>query len=69
VPANTPREIVAVIQQAARKALAEPDVIERLRVTGNEAVGSTSEEFAATFKADLAKFAAIVKDAKIPVQD
>src|SRR5256885_173045 len=69
VPANPPREIVAVIQQAARKALAEPDVIERLRVTGNEAVGSTSEEFAATFKADLAKFAGIVKDAKIPVQD
>jgi tripartite-type tricarboxylate transporter receptor subunit TctC len=69
VPAGTPREIVAVIQQAARKALAQPDVIERLRLTGNEAVGSTSEEFAAAFKADLAKFARIVKDARIPVQD
>jgi tripartite-type tricarboxylate transporter receptor subunit TctC len=69
VPANTPREIVGVIREAARKALSEPDVLERLRVTGNEAVGSTSEEFAARFKADLAKFAGIVKDAKIPVQD
>jgi len=69
VPANTPREIVGVLREAARKALSEPDVLERLRVTGNEAVGSTSEEFAARFKADLAKFAGIVKDAKIPVQD
>jgi tripartite-type tricarboxylate transporter receptor subunit TctC len=69
VPANTPREIVAIIREAARKALAEPDVLERLRVTGNEAVGNTGEEFVATFQADLAKFARIVKDARIPVQD
>jgi tripartite-type tricarboxylate transporter receptor subunit TctC len=69
VPANTPRGVVAVIREAARKALAEPDVLERLRVTGNEAIGSTSEEFAATFQADLAKFARIVQDARIPVQD
>jgi tripartite-type tricarboxylate transporter receptor subunit TctC len=69
VPANTPREIVGIIREAARKALAEPDVLERLRVTGNEAIGSTSEEFAATFQADLAKFARIVQDARIPVQD
>jgi tripartite-type tricarboxylate transporter receptor subunit TctC len=69
VPANTPREIVGIIREAARKALAEPDVLERLRVTGNEAIGSTSEEFAATFQADLAKFARIVQNARIPVQD
>jgi tripartite-type tricarboxylate transporter receptor subunit TctC len=69
MPANTPREIVAIIREAARKALAEPDVIERLRITGNEAVGSTPGAFAATFQADLGKFARIVKDARIPVQD
>ena len=69
VPANTPREVVAIIQRAAAKALTAPDLLERLRVTGNEPVGSTPEEFEARFKADLAKFAKIVKEAHIPAQD
>ena len=69
VPASTPREIVGIIQRAAAKALTAPDLIERLRVGGNEAIGSTPEEFEARFKADLAKFAKIVKDAHIPLQD
>lgn len=69
VPANTPREIVGVIQRAVSKALTAPDLLERLRVTGNEPVGSTPEEFDARFKADLAKFAKIVKEAKVPMQD
>jgi tripartite-type tricarboxylate transporter receptor subunit TctC len=69
VPAGTPREVVGIIQRAAAKALTAPDLIERLRVGGNEGVGSTPEEFEARFKADLAKFAKIVKDAHIPMQD
>jgi tripartite-type tricarboxylate transporter receptor subunit TctC len=69
VPANTPREVVGTIQRAAKTALAAPDVLERLRITGNEAVGSTPEEFDARFKADLAKFAKIVKEAHIPQQN
>ena len=69
VPAGTPREAVGTIQQAMKKALAAPDVLERLRLTGNEAVGSTPEEFATRFKADLAKFAKIVREAHIPKQD
>ena len=69
VPASTPRETVAIIQRGAAKALTAPDLLERLRVTGNEPVGSTPEEFAARFRADLAKFAKIVKEAHIPTQD
>jgi tripartite-type tricarboxylate transporter receptor subunit TctC len=69
VPANTPREIVGTIQRAAKTALSAPDVLERLRITGNEAVGSTPEEFERRFKADLAKFAKIVKEAHISPQD
>jgi len=69
VPANTPRETVGIIQRAVAKALTAPDLLERLRVTGNEAVGSTPEEFAAVFKTDLAKFAKVVKEAHIPMQD
>jgi tripartite-type tricarboxylate transporter receptor subunit TctC len=69
VPANTPSEIVALIQREAAKALNAPDVRERLEATANEVVASTPEAFAAVFKNDLAKFAKVVKDAKIPLQD
>jgi tripartite-type tricarboxylate transporter receptor subunit TctC len=69
VPANTPRDIVATIQRETAKALMSPDVLDRLKAGGNEAVGSTPEEFDARFRADIAKFAKIVKDARIPTQD
>jgi len=69
VPAGTPREIVMTIQRETAKALRAPDLIERLKTGGNEAVGSTPDEFDIRFRADIAKFAKIVKDAKIPTQD
>jgi len=45
VPANTPREVVVTIQRETAKALKAPDLIERLRVGGNEPVGSAPAEF------------------------
>ncbi len=69
VAAGTPRDIVLRIQQAAAKALATPEVGDRIRAVGNEPVGSTPEEFDALFKADLAKLAKIVADARIPKLD
>jgi tripartite-type tricarboxylate transporter receptor subunit TctC len=69
VPANTPGEIVALIQREAAKALNAPDVRERMEATANEVVASTPEAFATVFKNDFAKFAKVVKDAKIPLQD
>jgi tripartite-type tricarboxylate transporter receptor subunit TctC len=68
-PANTPPDIVARIQRDVAKALATAEVGDRIRAVGNEPVGSTPEAFAAVFKADLAKFAKVVKEAHIPVQD
>jgi tripartite-type tricarboxylate transporter receptor subunit TctC len=67
VPANTPRDIVVTIQRETAKAL--KDVLDRLKAGGNEGVGSTPDEFDTRFKADIAKFAKIVKDARIPMQD
>ena len=69
VPAKTPREVVGLIQREARKAIYSPDILDRLKTMGYEAVGSSPEEFEAKFKADLAKFAKVVKDARIPMQD
>jgi tripartite-type tricarboxylate transporter receptor subunit TctC len=69
VPAGTPREIVVRIQQEIAKALKSQDVLNLLRTGGNEPVGSTPEEFTERFKADIALFAKVVADAKIPKQD
>jgi tripartite-type tricarboxylate transporter receptor subunit TctC len=68
-PARTPREIVALIQREVAKALALPDVAERLKAMSYEGVGSTPEAFDAYFRSELAKFARIVREARIPVQE
>ena len=69
VPAGTPREVMALMQREAAKAINAPDMQERLKAMGNDPVGSTSAEFEAKFKADLAKFAKVVKEANIPAQN
>ena len=69
VPAKTPPEIVRMIQREAAKALALPDIRERLIAAGQDPVGSTPQEFQAKVNADVAKFARIIKEARIPLQD
>jgi tripartite-type tricarboxylate transporter receptor subunit TctC len=69
VTAKTPHDIVATIQRETAKVLQMPDVRERLRGFAYEPVGSTPQEFGAYFRAEIEKFAKVVKDAHIPVQD
>ena len=69
VPAGTPRDVVMKLNSYGRKALEAPDVIEKFKSFGNIPVGSSPEEFDAFFKADVAKFAKVVKEANIPQQD
>jgi tripartite-type tricarboxylate transporter receptor subunit TctC len=68
MPAGTPREIVARIQREVAHAIALPDTQARLKTMGNEPVASTPEEFAAKFRADVAKFEKVVREAGIPKQ-
>ena len=68
-PAGTPRDIVVRLQREMAEVLKSPDVIERISVTGNEPVGSAPDEFAAFYKADIARFAKVIADAKIPKLD
>jgi tripartite-type tricarboxylate transporter receptor subunit TctC len=69
VPANTPPAIVQRLYQETRKALDAPDVRERLKAFVAEPVESTPDAFAQRFKDDVAKYAKIVKDANIPMQN
>jgi tripartite-type tricarboxylate transporter receptor subunit TctC len=68
-PAGTSREIVERLQREIAKALNAPDVRERLTGLGGDIVASTPGEFETKFKADLAMFARIIREAKIPLQD
>jgi len=64
-PVKTPREIVVKLNQEMLKALALPDVKERLATLGADTVGSSPEETAAFFKSELAKYTKVAREAGI----
>ncbi len=66
-PAGTPRDIVSRLNAVVVKALAAPDVRQRLAGQGAEAVGNTPEQFTAQMQRDLVKWAKVVKDANIRI--
>ena len=61
-PAATPKEITAKIAADMQRVLAQPDVRERLLAVGVDVVGSTPEELARFQRAEMAKWAKIVKE-------
>ncbi len=61
-PAGTPRDIIALLNREAVKALADPEVKERLAALGFEAMGNSSEQFAQALKNDYAKMAKVIRD-------
>jgi tripartite-type tricarboxylate transporter receptor subunit TctC len=68
-PANTPPAIVDTIYKAAAQALSDPTVRERIANLGSEPVGSDPKTFAAFVKAEVDRYARIVREANVPVQD
>jgi tripartite-type tricarboxylate transporter receptor subunit TctC len=67
VPAGTPKAIVARINGELVKAIAAPDVKERMFGLGLEPEGSTPEALGKLVRADIAKWSKVVKDAGIKV--
>lgn len=61
-PAGTPMEIVRRLQADGARALTSPEVKEKLTKTGNEPVVSRPEEFAAFLRAEITKWAKVVKE-------
>jgi len=60
-PAGTPKPIVAKLNWEIVKILQVKDVSERLSAMGATPVGDTPEHFAATIRADIVKWAGVVK--------
>lgn len=66
-PSGTPAPIVQQLQQAIAGALQTPDVKERILAEGAEPSGNSPEEFGAFAAAERAKWADVVRQAKISI--
>ena len=64
-PARTPKPIIARLHEEVVKALADPDVRERLNAQGLTVRGTSPEELATATRAQLAKYARVMKEANI----
>jgi tripartite-type tricarboxylate transporter receptor subunit TctC len=60
-PAGTPKDVIDRLNAAANTAVADPDVQAKLKDVGAVPKGSTPDELASHVKAELAKWAPIVK--------
>ena len=67
-PSGTPADIIASLHAEAAKALGNNELRERMMATGVTPLGSTPAEFAATIRADLAKWAKVVRAAGIKIE-
>jgi tripartite-type tricarboxylate transporter receptor subunit TctC len=64
-PAHTPKPIIARLNAEVLKALADPEVRARLDAQGLTTRGSSPEELGSATRAQLAKYARVMKDANI----
>lgn len=65
VRAGTSRDIITRLHKETTAILRMPEVKDRLTADGNEVVAGTPEEFGALIKAEIAKWAKVVRAAGI----
>lgn len=66
LPAKTPRDVVARVSAEVNKAMNDPATKARLVEIGTQLGGGSPEDFEKFLKNELAKYAKLIKDAKIP---
>ncbi len=62
---GTPKPVIKRLNDEIQKALASPDMTERLAVSGLEAGGNTPEQFRKKIEDELTRWARVIKDAEI----
>ena len=67
VPAGTPKEIVDLLSREIVKVMALPDVKEKCAQLGFDVVANSPQEFAVYIKANIEKWAKVIKDAQVPL--
>jgi tripartite-type tricarboxylate transporter receptor subunit TctC len=65
LPAATPKEIVALLNRAIVKIIAQPDVKQRFEALGFTPVGMSPEDSAKRINNELSKWAKVIRDAGI----
>jgi tripartite-type tricarboxylate transporter receptor subunit TctC len=68
VQGGTPREVVARINQEVNRVLGTSDMRSRLATEGAEAGGGAPEDFGAFFRAEIDKWAGVIKAAGIRIE-
>jgi tripartite-type tricarboxylate transporter receptor subunit TctC len=66
-PAATPKEVVAKLNAEMVKIIQSPEFKKRMEEIGAEPVGDSPAQMAAQIKDDTAKYAKLVKDAKVAI--
>jgi tripartite-type tricarboxylate transporter receptor subunit TctC len=65
---KTPREIVTRLNADLAKAIAMPDVVERIEAVGNVVLGGSPEQAVQTLKKDAETWARLVSERNISFQ-
>jgi tripartite-type tricarboxylate transporter receptor subunit TctC len=60
-PAGTPADVLGLLNLHVMKIMQSPDMKQRLTAEGLVAVGNSREQFAAHVKAEIAKWAKVIK--------
>ncbi|HTP97217.1 MAG TPA: tripartite tricarboxylate transporter substrate binding protein [Burkholderiales bacterium] len=67
-PAGTPKEIITKLNREVLRALASPDIKERLANQGMETIGGTPEEFVAYNRREMQKWSKVIRERGIKVE-
>jgi len=67
-PAGTPEPIITMLHREIDKAMAEPQVAQKMSELGFEKIASTPDEFARRIRADIPKWAKVIQMANIRVE-
>jgi len=67
-PAGTPKEIVDLLYRETARAVAQPDLKERLAVLGFKPVANTPDEFGTRIRLEMEKWGKVVRDAKLRIE-
>jgi tripartite-type tricarboxylate transporter receptor subunit TctC len=65
VPAGVPRPVIDLLNREIVRALAQPEVKAKLATLGFEPIGNASDAFGGWIKAEVAKWAKVIRDANI----
>jgi tripartite-type tricarboxylate transporter receptor subunit TctC len=69
LPAKTPADIVEALNGAIAAAVKSPEMIDSLAKVGNDPNSQTPAQFAATVKADIARWGPVVKASGFVAED